>query len=67
MYYYNVGIFYSRKDSFNIPIKTNIELDVDDLDEFANAVVELGLISKEDALQIVFAEEISEHEYEDMV
>lgn len=63
-HYYNVSIFYSRKDSFNRPIKTLEE--ISDADDMCNYVVEHNLMSKEDALQIDFIEEISKEEFLDM-
>lgn len=63
-YYYNVSIFYDRKNSFNRPIKTFEE--IFDADDMCNYVVNYNLMSSEDALQIDFIEEISKEEFLEM-
>lgn len=67
MKYYELMYFRGRKDSGSIYVKTELDLDTINEDEFLNQLVEKGLLDKSDAEFIVDIDEIDKEIYQDMV
>lgn len=67
MYYYELHVFYSRKESKSIYVKLDkSETFFNDDDDMLNYLVENNYIDKSDALQVSDIYEITENEYKDM-
>lgn len=65
-HFYDLGYFFSRNDSGSIYRKVDKELDIDDIDESIAYLLEKGLLPKEYANNIIYIEELSQEEFQDL-
>ena len=63
--YFDVHVFYSRKDGFSVPVVIETENDLDD-EEVIMFAVDNDLISDEDSGQVDYVIEIEEDDYNDI-
>jgi hypothetical protein len=61
--YFDVHVFYSRKDGFSVPIKINTnEVDEDD-DTIIEFAVATGKLDRDDADNVSYVEEVELYDY----
>lgn len=64
--YYDVHVFYSRKNGFSVPVEIETDEDFLDEDEVIEIALNRGLIESEDSMQVDYVMELDENEYKNM-
>lgn len=62
--YFNIGVFYHKKNSFSVYVEMPVETDenIDD-DVVVQYAIDNDMMDEEDANQVIYVEEMEEEDY----